>query len=413
MRVLGAALSDVGRKRKNNEDAYVLDPERGLFAVADGMGGHNAGEVASGLAVAAIGEGLAAAPDAAFLQQPELAERRVLLDWLAGLVASVNHTIHQQAQTDQKLRGMGCTLDVALVRGNGLFLAHVGDSRVYLLRRGILYQLTEDHTVGQMLRSAGALTDEELAAHPQRNALTRVLGPMPSVQPDTAYVELAAGDVILLCSDGLYNELAPERLQGPLVKDPQTAVRSLIDDSLEMGARDNITAVVFSVEDCSRPAPPVLGAQATFAALAESPLFAQMSASEILRIQKSAIAHHAAAGTQITKEGTPLTSLFLVVMGELSAWRNGQRAGRVGPGDPFGELTLTPQAVNPVGVRAESDSVFLEFPIAELRALVASEPALGIKLTLALLSRVSQRLRNVVDVLARHRAAGRIPPEGE
>lgn len=413
MRVLGAALSDVGRKRQNNEDAYVLDPEHGLFAVADGMGGHNGGEVASGLAVAALRAGLAAAPDAAFLLQPALAERRGLLDWLAGLVASINRTIHQQAQTDPQLRGMGCTLDVALVRGNGLFLAHVGDSRVYLSRRGVLYQLTEDHTVGQMLRSAGALTDEELAAHPQRNALTRVLGPMPSVQVDTAYVELAAGDVILLCSDGLYNELAIERLQGPLGKEPQAAVRALIDDSLEMGARDNVTAVVFTVDDCTRPAPPVLGAQATFAALAESPLFAEMSASEILRIQKSAIAHHAVAGTQVTAEGMPLDSLFLVVMGELSAWRSGQRTGRVGPGDPFGELTLTPQPASPVGVRAESDAVYLEFPIGELRALVASEPALGIKLTLALLTRVSQRLRSVVDVLARHRAAGRIPPEGE
>lgn len=411
VRVRGAALSDVGRKRQNNEDSYVLDPERGLFAVADGMGGHNGGEVASALAVSLLQQALGSAPDAPFLSQPDVEQRRRLLDWLAATVAGIGQKIHAQSETDG-LRGMGCTLDAVLVRGSGLFLAHVGDSRVYLLRRGTLYQLTEDHTLGQMLFTAGALTREELAAHPQRNALTRALGPMPTVQVDTAFVELSAGDVVLLCSDGLYGELSPDQMKEELGHAPQQAARSLIDAALEHGGRDNVTAVVFAVDACTRQAPPILGAQATFAALVESPLFAAMNASEILRVQKSAIAHHAEAGAVLYQEGQDLASIYLLVQGQLSVWRGTQRSGRIGPGDPFGELTLARQPA-PVAVRAETDAVYLEFPLAELRALFSEEPKLSIKLTMALLERMSQRLRNVVGILAAHRAAGRIPQEGE
>ena len=338
VRVQGAALSDVGRKRQNNEDAYVLDPEHGLFAVADGMGGQAAGEVASAMAVSLLQQALGAAPDAQFLSQPDVERRRHLLDWMATTVAAISQKIYVQAETDG-LRGMGCTLDAVLVRGSGLFLAHVGDSRAYLLRRGTLYQLTEDHTLGQLLFSAGALTREELATHPQRNALTRALGPMPTVQVDTAFVELSAGDVVLLCSDGLYGEVPLEQIQTLLGQAPQQAVRGLVDAALEHGGRDNVTAVVFTIDTCSRPAPPILGAQATFAALVESPLFAAMNASEILRVQKSAIAHHAAAGTVLYREGEDLGSIFLLVMGQLSVWRGTQRSGRIGPGDPFGELS--------------------------------------------------------------------------
>ena len=411
VRVQGAALSDVGRKRQNNEDAYVLDPEHGLFAVADGMGGQAAGEVASAMAVSLLQQALGAAPDAQFLSQPDVERRRHLLDWMATTVAAISQKIYVQAETDG-LRGMGCTLDAVLVRGSGLFLAHVGDSRAYLLRRGTLYQLTEDHTLGQLLFSAGALTREELATHPQRNALTRALGPMPTVQVDTAFVELSAGDVVLLCSDGLYGEVPLEQIQTLLGQAPQQAVRGLVDAALEHGGRDNVTAVVFTIDTCSRPAPPILGAQATFAALVESPLFAAMNASEILRVQKSAIAHHAAAGTVLYREGEDLGSIFLLVMGQLSVWRGTQRSGRIGPGDPFGELTLSRQPAQ-VGVQAETDAVYLEFPLAELRALFSEEPTLSIKLTMALLERLSLRLRNVVGILAAHRAAGRIPPEGE
>lgn len=411
VRVQGAALSDVGRKRQNNEDSYVLDPERGLFAVADGMGGHSGGEVASALAVLLLQQALGSAPDAQFLSQPDVERRRRLLDWMAATVAGISQKIYAQAETDG-LRGMGCTLDAVLVRGSGLFLAHVGDSRVYLLRRGTLYQLTEDHTLGQMLFTAGALTREELAAHPQRNALTRALGPMPTVQVDTAFVELSAGDAVLLCSDGLYGEVSLEQMKEQLGQPPAQAVRGLIDAALEHGGRDNVTAVVFTVDTCTRSAPPILGAQATFAALVESPLFAAMNASEILRVQKSAIAHHAEAGAVLYQEGADLTSIYLLVEGQLSVWRGTQRSGRIGAGDPFGELTLSQQTA-PVSVRAETDAVYLEFPLAELRALFSEEPALSIKLTMALLERTSQRLRNVVGILAAHRAAGRIPQEGE
>lgn len=131
LRLHSAALSDVGRRRTNNEDSFVADPALGLYAVADGMGGHAAGEVASQMAIAAIQRAVPRAPDAAFLAEPSVENRRVLLDWLSQIVTAIGTAIHARARDEPQLAGMGCTLDVALVRGRGLCLAHVGDSRAY------------------------------------------------------------------------------------------------------------------------------------------------------------------------------------------------------------------------------------------------------------------------------------------
>ena len=243
-RLQSAALTDVGRKRENNEDTFTADPVLGLYAVADGMGGHAGGEVASQMAIDLLRRALLEAPDAAFLQFPTVANRRRLLDWLAQTIQKINAAMQARSQEDSALTGMGCTLDVVLIRGAGVFTAHVGDSRIYLLRAGGLYQLTEDHSFGQLLLTTGGLTPEQVAKHPQRNVLTRALGPFPSVQIDTAYFEIDAGDVFLLCSDGLYNEVPDPQLKELLTHGPDKAVPELIQTALDAGGRDNVTAVM-------------------------------------------------------------------------------------------------------------------------------------------------------------------------
>lgn len=413
LQVQGAVLSDVGRKRTNNEDAYLLQSEQRLFAVADGMGGHAGGEVASALAVQTLRSAMDQIPDVAFTQVATVDNRRALLAWLSTTVEQVNQAIYARAEADQSLRGMGCTLDVALVRGNALFLAHVGDSRTYLLREGKLYRLTEDHSFGQMLLSQGALSPAEVAVHPRRHALTRALGPFSSTQVDTVFVELAPGDTVLMCSDGLYGEVPDELLQQTLAGQPipQQAVAELIEQALQAGGKDNVTALVFHVDPTAERNQAVLGSQLVRAAMMQSDLFGSLAPGEILRIQKIAVAQEFEPDMAIIKPGDLVSSVYLVVVGQLSIWKAGVQIGRGDPGDPTGAVALSPRVAGEL-MRVEAPTIVLEFPLAELHTLFAAEPDLAAKVVLAALRRVSSRLHKLTDLVAQWRSAGLIPAFG-
>jgi PPM family protein phosphatase len=409
LHVRAYAHTDTGLKRANNEDAFLLEPDHGLFAVSDGMGGHSGGEVASGLAVETLRRGLGTVPDADYLGQPTVANRRALFKWLTRSVDSINQAIQNRADAEPVLQGMGCTLDAVLVRGNGLFVAHVGDSRVYQLRKGKLTRLTEDHSFGQMLLSSGALTAEEVAKHPQRNVLTRALGPFPTVQVDTAYVEITAGDVFLLCSDGLYNEVSADDILRILSDNVEKAPAALIEAAIKNGARDNVTALVFAIDESAGPRSMVIGSTLALAALEQSSFFSGFSSDELLRVQNVANGLELQPGQALYDAGQQVSSFYLVVAGQLSVCRDGQRIALVDPGDPSGELSLTPQATDHQ-LRAEMPTLLLEFPHAEVKAFMNTDPLLAAKLNAAALGRMSERLRHAVDLLAKHRAAGLIPP---
>lgn len=180
--------TDPGRVRRRNEDAFVVDPP--LFAVADGMGGAQAGEVASRLAAAAFRE---------YREADELVpEERV-----AAIIKEANRRIYDRARTDSEVSGMGTTVTAALLGDGRIVIGHVGDSRAYRIRDGRLEQLTEDHSLVADLMRSGRLTPEEAEGHPQRSVITRALGTDPDVDVDTLVVEAEAGDLFLLCSDGL------------------------------------------------------------------------------------------------------------------------------------------------------------------------------------------------------------------
>ena len=231
MRVTVGAKSDVGRVREANEDSYLIhDP---FFAVADGMGGHLAGDVASSTAVEIIAgqSGTASAED---------------LDSLAELLRSANKAIWEKSERNPALKGMGTTCTLALIDGDRVHLAHVGDSRAYLLRDGELSQLTEDHSlVGRMVRE-GKLSAEEAEHHPQRSIITRALGVDSNVEVDITTIEMSDGDRLLLCSDGLSSMASNARIQEVLERerDAQTAAERLVDLGNESGGEDNITVVV-------------------------------------------------------------------------------------------------------------------------------------------------------------------------
>jgi serine/threonine protein phosphatase PrpC len=241
-------VTDVGRKRKNNEDMFVADDELGLFAVADGMGGHRAGEEASRLAVEALGTHLRAHTDVvtALAADPSeahtLAAHQLVFDAFQKACA----TVYAAQEADEKKKGMGSTLVSVVRAGDRAVVGHVGDSRVYLFRGGAVYRLTEDHTLAEAQVKQGMLSREAAEQSDFRNVLLRAVGAQPSVQVDTLLMDLLAGDVLLLCSDGLHGHVRDEELPGLLSR--QTAAsdlpRALVDLANERGGKDNITALV-------------------------------------------------------------------------------------------------------------------------------------------------------------------------
>ena len=230
-----AALTDAGRKRRRNEDSFVAEPP--LFAVADGMGGAQAGEVASRLAAAAFRE---------FHEADDLdPEER-----LAAIIQEANRRIFERAQADTQASGMGTTITASLVGEDQLSIGHVGDSRAYRIRGGVLEQLTEDHSLVADLVRSGRLSPEEADMHPQRSVITRALGTDPEVDVDTFTIDVETDDVFLLCSDGLTTMVEDDRILAVVreAKSLEHAARSLVKEANRRGGEDNVTVVLFRLE---------------------------------------------------------------------------------------------------------------------------------------------------------------------
>ena len=235
-------LTDPGRKRRRNEDDYVVEPP--LFAIADGMGGAQAGELASSLAAGAVRDDEGAVGSG---------ERHV-----TELIQEANRRVYQRSSEDAAASGMGTTLTVALVEDGTVAFGHVGDSRAYLIRDGKLEQLTEDHSLVAELVRSGKLSPEEAETHPQRSVITRALGTDPDVDVDTFSIQTQPGDLFMLCSDGLTSMVEDEVILRTVEKhrdDLQAAAKALIRAANKGGGEDNITVVFFEIGD--RPGEPL------------------------------------------------------------------------------------------------------------------------------------------------------------
>jgi serine/threonine protein phosphatase PrpC len=227
-------VTDTGRKRRHNEDSFVVEPP--LFAVADGMGGAQAGELASGLAAAALRDDR---------EEGTTGEERV-----AALIQEANRRVYQRSSEDASASGMGTTMTVALVEDGSVAFGHVGDSRAYLVREGSLEQLTEDHSLVAELVRSGKLSPEEAEVHPQRSVITRALGTDPDVDIDTFSVSTHPGDVFLICSDGLTSMIDEGLILDEVNRhgsDLKAAAKALIAAANRGGGEDNITVVAFEI----------------------------------------------------------------------------------------------------------------------------------------------------------------------
>jgi PPM family protein phosphatase len=238
VRLIVGAVTDVGRVRGHNEDAYLVDDQLGLVAVADGMGGHQAGEVASATALEALRAAVTSG------------------EGIRDAVTSANEAVYDKSTTDERLRGMGTTLTAAtLAAGGTLLLGHVGDSRAYLLHDDTLQRLTTDHSLVEELIQSGELTPEEAETDPRRSMITRALGIEPEVDVDLYPTQLVSGDRLLFCSDGLTGMVSEDEIRTILTDehDPRAAARDLVGVANAAGGIDNITVLVVDVVDDEEP----------------------------------------------------------------------------------------------------------------------------------------------------------------
>ena len=255
--IRACGVSDIGSVRATNEDLFVADLGLQLFAVADGMGGHNAGEVASRLAVDAMTEFIRRSADqAASLVWPYGTDPALSRDAnrLRTAIQLANLTIFRAAESDQAYTRMGTTIVGLLVDHSRVVIGHVGDSRLYLVAGGRLEQLTHDDSwAATVLANDPALRPADLARHPMRNVLTNVLGAREQVDVHVREREVRGGDVMLLSSDGLHGALDEEALRDILIETPdvEQAARLLVETALDRGSRDNVTALVVRYHDAS------------------------------------------------------------------------------------------------------------------------------------------------------------------
>ena len=238
-------MSDIGKCRKNNEDAYYIsageDPAENLYLVADGMGGCNAGEVASSSAIEAF--------LAHFWKEMKHATTDDMLDMMAGAMTAANKEVYTKSNSEREFAEMGTTMVAAAIREDKVYVAHVGDSRAYIFRKREMIPLTTDHSYVMELVRMGNITKEEAATHPKRNVITRAIGIKNTVEADTVIRPLQKNDIIVLCTDGLSGMLKDEEMAKILNKrtDLEKKAELLVEEANKKGGFDNISLVLVQI----------------------------------------------------------------------------------------------------------------------------------------------------------------------
>lgn len=397
MLVHGAA-SRAGR-RSQNEDSWLALPEAGLFAVADGMGGLSAGEEASALAIEAVRS--AAGPLQALRGRIEDLRRPdstiTLADLLGSIVSQANNSIYAQGRLRQA--HMGTTLTTGLVAGGSVFLSHVGDSRVYRFRGNVGEQLTEDHSAAARRVRTGRASREAYARSSRKAMLYQAVGTGPSVESDFLEVQLEQGDVLVWCTDGVWEPLGMGRLrEAAEFHDMQAAAEHLVNAAYEAGSDDNLTAIVVRVLIPGEPS------MDWARALGSSAVFAHLDPTELRRLAPYLREVSAAHGEAIVREGSPGVELYLVLEGEVSISRRGVHLIDLGPSDHFGEIALAGETNRTASVHAVGPTRLLVLDREQILELVERRPDLGARLALKLMENLARRVADLTERLVEQEA---------
>ena len=393
------AATDVGKVRDHNEDNFLVDKKLGLFIVADGMGGHAAGEVASAIAVRTVHEEIKREKDLLddYIAESSGANKVTPKDVVALFEHAVQRAcskIHEEAQQDQAKRGMGTTLSAILIVGNQGFIAHVGDSRIYLERGGRVQQVTEDHTVFNELVKRGKLSREQIEKLAQKNAITRAVGVYERVEVDTLVMEVLPGDTFVLASDGLtgYIESA-EELRDHLALTGDLAVKSLVQLANDRGGKDNITSIIVKLgeegaQDVARAKRLALKREV----LARMPLFARLTERELLRVMQAVEVREYADGGVVIKEGDKGDELFIVLDGHVRVMRGEAVLNDLGPGEHVGEMALIRSVPRSATVTAVGAAELIAIRRADFFEILRKEHEIAVKMLWQFLGVLADRL---------------------
>ncbi len=395
------ALTDVGRKREHNEDAYLVDEDLGLFVVADGMGGHAAGEVASSMSCESVYNTVK--EHKALLDSFRKSEspRQDVARMLELAVQRACAEVFQEGQRDPNKRGMGTTLEVLLLCGNRAFVAHVGDSRVYLHRGSELHQLTEDHSLINELLKRRQMTPEQLGKIKYKNAVTRAVGVYESVEADLIDLDVLPGDGFLMCSDGLVGHLEDPDIQQALENSPiEMCCQYLIDTANQRGGKDNITTVLAKLpDDGARSEENVREVQLKFEVLHQMPIFQHLNYQELVRVINVTEMRTFRKDEDVVHQGDDGEELFIVLSGTFTVHRGGNTLTEFGPGEHFGEMALIDREPRSANVTAVTPGKLLVVDRKRFYHMVRSDHDVAVKLLWSFLRVLSTRLRSTSSEL--------------
>ena len=394
MIIQSVAASDRGQRRDSNEDHYLIDESLGLYVVCDGMGGHAAGEVAAERSVAFAAEFIrerrhvldeaSASPDGYF-RVLELAE---------DATQEASRRLYELACSDSGRAGMGTTMTMLLVVDNKAIMAHVGDSRLYMLRRGELHQLSSDHTLANELLHAGGLTPDEAAVSDYKHVLTRSIGQQELVQVESLLFDLFPGDTCLLCSDGLSNYFANQTTVTEFLADEdlsQIADR-LVDYANSQGGADNITLVLLRATSGATDAG-AIDVQHRLDTLKSTFLCRKFSVSRLMRVLNITSLIECAAGQRLLSAGQTCDGLYVLLDGQLTVGDDALSSTDLQPGECLGESSLLQLSTAYAPVMANQPSRLMFIPRSQFRQLTRRLPKLGN----ALLRNLGQHLSKQLD----------------
>ncbi len=412
MELTFAAATDVGRQRTHNEDNFLIDKKLRLFLVADGMGGHAAGEVASSIAVHEI-------RDAIYNNRDLIDRYRVdhpgvqsyeILQVLEHAVQAACGAVHARAQVEQDKRGMGTTATVLLIAGSGDhlrgFIAHVGDSRVYLARQNQCHVLTEDHSLMNELVRRGKLNREQIESSPYKqykNAVTRAVGVYSSVEVDTFDFDILPGDRFMLCSDGMYAYIDEETLPKELAEGEIKEVpKKLVDTANAGGGHDNITAVVIRVGETSSTelAPRTTEVSLKLEVLKSMQMFRYLSYKELVRVSNIADMIELKTDQVVFSAGQPGDAMYVVLSGAVRLAKGEKVVAELGKGHHFGEMALVDRSVRSLTATAAEGTRLLVITRKDFYDIIKREPASAVKMLWSFVQVLGQRLRKTTNDLS-------------
>ncbi len=399
------AATDVGRVRDHNEDNFLVDKKLNLFVVADGMGGHAAGEVASAIAVNTMRDVIQENKDLveAFRAGSQIASPSDVTSLLEHAVQKACAEIYKKAQRESEKRGMGTTLSSLLVISNRGFIAHVGDSRIYMLRGGRVIQLTEDHSLVNELIKRGKMSTEEAETSNFKNAVTRAVGVYESVDVDTIDFDVLPGDQFVLASDGLTTYLENDEIP-PILdsgEDIKTFPSAFIDLANNRGGKDNITTIVVRMFDPEGKASDLSReVNLKIDTIRQMPLFRFLTYKELVRIMNITQVVEAEDGDPIIKEGDEGEELFIVLTGVVKVHKGETEIVQLDAGAHFGEMALVDKAKRSADVSALGATKLLKITRSDFFQIIRNEPPLATKLLWSFLQVLSDRLRTTSDELS-------------